>query len=151
MGWYKGVKESFAELLGTAVLLGQYAFGPLFRFVQKSRLLEMNTAVALLIVVGIAALMSMVGLSPALVTFLCGGMLAGSECRHELEAQIAPFKGLLLGLFFITVGAAIDMTLLVHEPLLILGLTVALMALVSSATRGSGDVAGAASCASAGA
>lgn len=115
--------------VGTVVLLGQFAIGPLFRFVQKSRLLEMNTAVALLIVVGIAALMSMVGLSPALGTFLAGVMLAGSEFRHELEAQIAPFKGLLLGLFFITVGAGMDFSMLVAQPVVVIGVTVLVIAI----------------------
>lgn len=115
--------------VGTVVLLGQFAIGPLFRFVQKSRLLEMNTAVALLIVVGIAALMSMVGLSPALGTFLAGVMLAGSEFRHELEAQIAPFKGLLLGLFFITVGAGMDFSMLVAQPVVVIGVTALVIAI----------------------
>lgn len=115
--------------VGLVVLLGQFAFGPIFRFVQTARLLEMNTAVALLIVVGIAALMSMVGLSPALGTFLAGVMLAGSEFRHELEGQIAPFKGLLLGLFFITVGAGMDFSMLFERPITVIGVTVLVIAI----------------------
>lgn len=120
-GW--GATLVTLSAVGLVVLAGQFAFRPLFRFVQSSRLLEMNTAVALLIVVGIAALMTMVGLSPALGTFLAGVMLAGSEFRHELESQIAPFKGLLLGLFFITVGASMDFSMLFDRPVVVIGVT----------------------------
>ena len=85
---------------------------PLFRFVASARLREILVATALLLVFGIALLMSLVDLSPALGTFLAGVVLANSEFRHELESNIEPFKGLLLGLFFITVGASIDFNLL---------------------------------------
>ncbi|MCB2104318.1 MAG: NAD-binding protein, partial [Rhodobacteraceae bacterium] len=88
---------------------------------------EIHTAFALMIVVSIASLMLMVGLSPALGTFLAGVVLASSEFRHELESDVAPFKGLLLGLFFITVGAGIDFGVLLDRPLTILGMTAALM------------------------
>jgi CPA2 family monovalent cation:H+ antiporter-2 len=92
-----------------AVLLGgHFLTRPLFRFIAESRLREIFTAAALLLVVGIALLMTLVDLSPALGTFLAGVVLADSEFRHELESDIEPFKGLLLGLFFITVGAGID-------------------------------------------
>ncbi|MCY4044556.1 MAG: monovalent cation:proton antiporter-2 (CPA2) family protein [Cellvibrionales bacterium] len=87
---------------------GHYLSRPLFKFIAASGLREMFTATALMLVIGIAALMSFVGLSPALGTFLAGVVLANSEFRHELETDIEPFKGLLLGLFFITVGAGID-------------------------------------------
>ncbi|WP_134727191.1 cation:proton antiporter [Paracoccus luteus] len=110
------------------VAVGHFAIRPVFRFVQGARLLEMNTALALLIVVGIASLMTLVGLSPALGTFLAGVMLAGSEFRHELEAQIAPFKGLLLGLFFITVGSGMHFGLLFERPVTILAITAVLIA-----------------------
>ncbi|MBU3029519.1 monovalent cation:proton antiporter-2 (CPA2) family protein [Paracoccus marinaquae] len=110
------------------VVLGQYLVRPLFHFVVSSRLREMETALALLIVVGIASLMILVGLSPALGTFLAGVMLAGSEFRHELESQIEPFKGLLLGLFFITVGAGMDFQILFDRPLPILSATALLIA-----------------------
>ena len=113
--------------VGAIVLLGRYAIRPIFRFVISARLREMETAMALLIVVGIASLMILVGLSPALGTFLAGVMLAGSEFRHELESQIEPFKGLLLGLFFITVGAGMDFELLLDKPIPILGITAALI------------------------
>ncbi len=89
----------------------------------------MSTVLALLIVVGIALVMEMVGLSPALGTFLAGVVLANSEFRHELESDIEPFKGLLLGLFFITVGAGIDFAALWDRPLQLILLTLLLMLL----------------------
>ena len=109
------------------ILGGRFLVRPLFHFIDVARLSEMYTAVALLIVVGIAALMNLVGLSPALGTFLAGVVLANSEFRHELETDIRPFKGLLLGLFFITVGAGIDVGAFLDAPLRLLGLTLALM------------------------
>ncbi|RBI83856.1 potassium transporter [Rhodosalinus halophilus] len=111
------------------ILTGIYATRPVFRFIHAARLREMYTALALLIVVGIAFLMNLVGLSPALGAFLAGVVLATSEFRHELESDIEPFKGLLLGLFFITVGAGINFDVLFGAPVLILGLTLGLIAL----------------------
>lgn len=99
----------------------------LFRFISLARLRELFTASALALVVGIALLMSLVGLSPALGTFLAGVVLANSEYRHELESDIEPFKGLLLGLFFMTVGAGINFALLSENLAAILGLTLALI------------------------
>ncbi len=104
------------------ILAGIYGARPLFRYIHSARLPEMFTAIALLIVIGIGFLMMLLGLSPALGTFLAGVVLANSEFRHELESDIAPFKGLLLGLFFITVGAGIDVDRLLMEPLSILTL-----------------------------
>ena len=115
--------------VGLIFLFGIFAIHPLFRFVHKARLRELNTALALLIVVGIACLMLLVGLSPALGTFLAGVVLANSEFRHELESDIEPFKGLLLGLFFITVGAGIDFGDFIEQPFRILGLALGLMAI----------------------
>ncbi|KRW96703.1 monovalent cation:proton antiporter-2 (CPA2) family protein [Paracoccus sp. MKU1] len=115
--------------VAAVVLIGQYLIRPLFRWVYTARLHELDTAMALLIVVGIASLMEFVGLSPALGTFLAGVMLAGSEFRHELEGQIAPFKGLLLGLFFITVGAGMNFRLLFEYPVTVLGITVTVIAI----------------------
>ncbi len=109
------------------VLAGIYLTRPLFRYIHAARLREMYTAFALLIVIGIAFLMLLVGLSPALGTFLAGVVLANSEFRHELNADIEPFKGLLLGLFFITVGAGIDVDGLFAQPFTVLGLTLAMM------------------------
>ncbi|MEO0386368.1 MAG: cation:proton antiporter [Pseudomonadota bacterium] len=111
------------------VLGGHYLTRPMFRFIALAKLQEIFTAAALLLVIGIALLMSLVGLSPALGTFLAGVVLANSEYRHELEANLEPFKGLLLGLFFITVGAGINFGLLAANAVLIVGLTLALMAL----------------------
>ncbi|EGA71917.1 putative TrkA family protein [Vibrio sinaloensis DSM 21326] len=111
------------------VVGGHYLSRPLFRFVASSGLREIFTATALMLVVGIAALMSLVGLSPALGTFLAGVVLANSEFRHELESNIDPFKGLLLGLFFITVGAGINFSILSEQFLLIMGLTFGVMML----------------------
>ncbi|WBU63074.1 monovalent cation:proton antiporter-2 (CPA2) family protein [Paracoccus aerodenitrificans] len=113
--------------IAVVVLIGNYAIRPLFRFVHSARLREMDTIMALFIVVGIASLMSFVGLSPALGTFLAGVMLAGSEFRHELESQIEPFKGLLLGLFFITVGAGMDFNLFAEMPVLVIAVTLVLI------------------------
>jgi monovalent cation:proton antiporter-2 (CPA2) family protein len=109
------------------VVGGFYLSRPLFRYVANSGLREIFTTTALMLVIGIAALMSLVGLSPALGTFLAGVVLANSEFRHELEADIEPFKGLLLGLFFITVGAGIDFQVLSDQTLLILGITTGLI------------------------
>lgn len=113
--------------VGLVVLFGVFATRPLFRFIHAARLSEMYTAFALLIVVGIAFLMILVGLSPALGTFLAGVVLANTEFRHQLESDLQPFKGLLLGLFFITVGAGINFGILFGDPLGILGLTLAVM------------------------
>jgi len=124
-GW--GVTLVTLGAIGIVVLLGIFAFRPLFRFIHAAHLREMYTATALLIVVGIAVLMIMVGLSPALGTFLAGVLLASSEFRHELESDIEPFKGLLLGLFFITVGAGINFGVLLGDPFTIVGLTLLLM------------------------
>ncbi|WP_171129020.1 MULTISPECIES: monovalent cation:proton antiporter-2 (CPA2) family protein [unclassified Ruegeria] len=104
------------------VLAGIYLTRPLFRFIHATRLREMYTALALMIVVGISFLMTLVGLSPALGAFLAGVVLASSEFRHELESDLEPFKGLLLGLFFITVGAGIDVGFFFDDPFDLIGL-----------------------------
>lgn len=109
------------------ILAGIYGARPLFRHINASHLPEMFTAVALLIVVGIAFLMGLVGLSPALGTFLAGVVLANSEFRHQLESDIEPFKGLLLGLFFITVGAGLSFADFLREPFVLLGITLGLI------------------------
>lgn len=98
--------------VGAIVLIGKYAIVPLLRLIAKTHMRELFTASALLIVVAIALLMQQVGLSPALGTFLAGVILANSEFKHELESDLEPFKGLLLGLFFISVGASIDFHLM---------------------------------------
>ena len=97
--------------VAAVVGIGIYAIRPLFRYIAAAQLRELFTAAALVVVIWIALLMSLVGLSPALGAFIAGVVLATSEYRHELESDINPFKGLLLGLFFITVGASIDFAL----------------------------------------
>jgi voltage-gated potassium channel Kch len=104
------------------VVAGRYLVRPAFRIIARTRLREIFAAAALMLIIGIALLMAKVGLSPALGTFLAGVLLASSEYRHELESNIETFKGLLLGLFFITVGTSIDFWLVVTQPGLILGL-----------------------------
>lgn len=115
--------------VGAVVGGGRFVVQPVFRFIAQARLREIFTASALLIVVGVAALMQVVGLSPALGAFLAGVVLAESEFRRELETDIEPFRGLLLGLFFITVGASIDFALILREPLLLLAIVLGLMTL----------------------
>ena len=124
-GW--GVTLVTLAAVAAVILAGVYLVRPLFHFIYVSRLREMHTALALLIVVGIAFLMSLVGLSPALGTFLAGVVLANSEFKHEMESDLQPFKGLLLGLFFITVGAGIKFATLFGDPFRIIGLALLLI------------------------
>lgn len=126
-----GWSYALAVVAAIAVVIvgGYYLSRPLFRYVVRSGMREIFTATALMLVIGIAALMSLVNLSPALGAFLAGVVLANSEFRHELEATMEPFKGLLLGLFFITVGAGINFTVLAEEWRTILGLALAVMLL----------------------
>jgi len=98
------------------VFAGRFLLRPFFRYIAATRLREMFTATALFLIVGIAMLMQKLGLSPALGTFIAGVVLAESEYRVQLETDIEPFKGLLLGLFFISVGASIDFSLIAHQP-----------------------------------
>lgn len=126
-GWQHGLLTLGA--IAAVIIGGSQLTGPLFRFIASARLRELFTASALLLIVSIALLMSLVGLSPALGTFLAGVVLANSEYRHELESDIEPFKGLLLGLFFITVGAGINFDLLFDNLALLLSLTLGLMLL----------------------
>ena len=115
--------------IAAVVIVGSYMTGPVFRFIAAAKLRELFVATALMMVIGIALLMTLVGLSPALGTFLAGVVLANSEYRHELESDIDPFKGLLLGLFFMTVGAGINFGLLFDNFAVIVALSLGLMAL----------------------
>ncbi|MEE9175429.1 MAG: glutathione-regulated potassium-efflux system protein KefC [Thermodesulfobacteriota bacterium] len=124
-GWQQAILV--AVVIGTIIVVGRFLVRYVFRFIAETRLREIFTAFALFLVIGIALSMQLVGLSAALGTFLAGVVLADSEYRHELESNIEPFKGLLLGLFFISVGASIDFNLLQQEPYLILGLVVGLI------------------------
>ena len=114
-------------VVGGIILGGRYLTRPAFRIIARTGLHELFFSTALFLVIGIAVLMSMVGLSPALGTFLAGVLLAESEYRHELVSDLEPFKGLLLGVFFITVGASMEFALLGDHPGLIIGLTLALI------------------------
>ena len=123
--------QTLSVLAAVAAVVGggRYLVRPLFRFIAKARLREIFTASALLIVVAVASLMQTVGLSPALGAFLAGVVLAESEFRRELETDIEPFRGLLLGLFFMTVGAGVDLPLVARQPLTLAGLVIGLMLL----------------------
>lgn len=113
-------------VLGT-VWASRYLLRPLFRVIAALHMPELFTATALLVVVGTALGVSSVGLSMALGAFLAGVMLADSQYRHELEADIEPFKGLLLGLFFIAVGMSVNLPLVLGRPGTVAGLVVALV------------------------
>ncbi|WP_226664061.1 monovalent cation:proton antiporter-2 (CPA2) family protein [Microbulbifer aggregans] len=128
-GHLQGWAYALAVLLSIAglVLAGRYLLTPLLRLVVGSRTRELFTACSLLIVLSAAAIMTWLNLSPALGTFIAGVVLAESEFRHELEADIQPFKGLLLGLFFLAVGANLDLALVMQKPLLLLGLLLMLV------------------------
>ena len=125
----------WAQALGTLaavaaiVIAGRYLVRPVMDFIAASRIREIFTAFALFLVIGTALAMQSIGLSPALGTFLAGVVLAESEYRHQLESDIEPFKGLLLGLFFISVGMSIDFDVLLEQPGLVVGLVALLVAL----------------------
>jgi len=124
-----GYQQIIVTLLAILFIffLGKFASRPIFRAIAATRVREIFVAAALALVVGISLLMIAVGLSPALGTFLAGVVLADSEYRHELESDIEPFKGLLLGIFFISIGASLNFTLIGEKILLIAGLTAGLM------------------------
>jgi monovalent cation:proton antiporter-2 (CPA2) family protein len=117
----------FIAVLAAVIIGGRYVLRPMLRIIAASRVAEAFTAAGLLIVLGTALLVSQVGLSLSLGAFLAGVLLADSEFRHELEADIEPFKGLLLGLFFISVGMSANLGLVREKPFLIIGLTVGLV------------------------
>jgi CPA2 family monovalent cation:H+ antiporter-2 len=120
--WLKAIATFTAIVI--VIVAGRFVIVPLLRLVAKTKLRELFSASSLLIVFAIAYLMQLVGLSPALGTFLAGVVLANSEFKHELESDLEPFKGLLLGLFFIAVGASIDFQMIGEKPLIILGAVV---------------------------
>jgi len=123
----------FAGAVIAATLVGgHFLVQPVFRHIARTRQREIFTAFALLLVLGIAWSFESAGLSMALGTFLAGVLLAESEYRHEIEAAVEPFKGLLLGLFFIAVGMGVDFGLLLDKPLVILGLIGGLFVLKSA-------------------
>lgn len=115
--------------MALVIIGGRFLLRPILRWVARTRVTEVFTAATLLIVIGMALIVSAVGLSMSLGAFLAGVLLADSEFRHELEADIEPFKGLLLGLFFISVGMSANLGLLSEAPLTLLGVTLGFMAL----------------------
>ncbi len=122
--------QPFSILFGVAALifLGRFVFVPFLRFVSKSNMSELLTASSLFLVIGVSELMITVGLSPALGAFIAGVMLANSEFRHELEAQVDPFKGLLLAVFFVSVGASVNFYVIQNDPMFIFSLAVVVLA-----------------------
>ncbi|MDV3955352.1 cation:proton antiporter [Elizabethkingia anophelis] len=113
--------KPFSVLIGVGILiiLGRYIFVPFLRYVSSSGMNELLTATSLFLVVGVSHLMTLIGLSPALGAFLAGVMLANSEFRHELESNINPFRGLLLAVFFVSVGSTINFNVIKDDPLFI--------------------------------
>jgi len=114
-------------VIAAIIVCGKYISAPIFRYIAQTHIREIFTIFALFLVVAIALVMQSIGLSPALGTFLAGVVLAESEFRHELEADIEPFKGLLLGLFFITVGASINFELFFNQFSTVISLVVLLI------------------------
>jgi glutathione-regulated potassium-efflux system ancillary protein KefC/glutathione-regulated potassium-efflux system protein KefB len=129
-------------VLAGVVVGGHFLLRHAFRIAARTQVRELFTAMALLTVIGTALLMELAGLSMALGAFLAGVLLADSEFRHALEADIEPFKGLLLGLFFIAVGMSVDFRLLLEQPLAVAGLVVALVGLKALVLLGVGRAAG---------
>jgi glutathione-regulated potassium-efflux system ancillary protein KefC len=113
-------------VIAATLVGGHFLAQPVFRHIARTRQREIFTAFALLLVIGIAWGFESAGLSMALGTFLAGVLLAESEYRHEIEAAVEPFKGLLLGLFFIAVGMSVDFGVLLGRPMLIAGLVIGL-------------------------
>jgi glutathione-regulated potassium-efflux system ancillary protein KefC/glutathione-regulated potassium-efflux system protein KefB len=137
--------SAFGKAIGAIALVvvgGRYAARPLFRAIAASRAHEVSVAVALLIVVGAGELMVQVGLSMGMGAFLAGVLLADSEYRHELEANVEPFKGLLLGLFFISIGMTAEVQLFAERPLVVLAGVVGLVVVKALVMFGIGRVTG---------
>jgi len=122
--------------VGGIIVGGRFLMRPVFRFIAATRLREIFTATALLLVIAITLVMQAVGLSPALGTFVAGVVLAESEYRHELVSTVEPFQSLLLGLFFLSVGASINFNLVFGQPMLVLGLIVGVSFLKSGVLIG---------------
>jgi monovalent cation:proton antiporter-2 (CPA2) family protein len=114
----------FIAIIIGLVLVSRFLIRPAFRIISATRIRELFTAITLVIILGVASLMLSIGLSAALGTFIAGVLLADSEYRHELEADLGPFKNLLMGLFFIGVGMSVNLDLIISRPLLIIGLSI---------------------------
>jgi glutathione-regulated potassium-efflux system ancillary protein KefC len=124
-GWLEAIKV--VAVIAAFIIGGRYLIRPVLRIIAKTEMREIFTAFALLLVIAIALVMQWVGMSMALGTFLAGVLLADSEYRHALETDLEPFKGLLLGLFFIAVGMSVDFGVFLAQPLLVLGLVAAFL------------------------
>ena len=124
------------------VVIGRLALRPMMRSVAKAKSEELFMAASLLIVIGAGLIASVSGLSMALGAFIAGLLLAETEYRHEVEVTIEPFKGLLLGLFFVSIGIGLDLSLLAQKPLIILGIAGGLLLLIGSVTFGLGKLFG---------
>jgi glutathione-regulated potassium-efflux system ancillary protein KefC/glutathione-regulated potassium-efflux system protein KefB len=138
-GW---LALKFVAVLGAVVIGGRYVLRPMLRIVAATRVAEAFTAAGLLVVIATALLVSQVGLSLSLGAFLAGVLLADSEFRHELEADIEPFKGLLLGLFFITVGMSANLGLVREMPLALIAVTLGFMLIKVVVLRAIGRLSG---------
>lgn len=119
----------FIVIIAALVLTSRFLIRPVFRMISETKIRELFTAITLVIILGVASLMLSIGLSAALGTFIAGVLLADSEYRHELEADLGPFKNLLMGLFFIGVGMGVNLEIILAKPLLIIGLSIGYMAL----------------------
>src|SRR4029078_1159743 len=137
-GWLKA--SIVLGVISGVIIAGRLLIRPLLRVVAKTRLREVFTASSLLIVIGIAVLMTKVGLSPALGAFLAGMVLANSEYRHELESDIEPFKGLLLGVFFTAIGASINFHLVFYAPWVVIGWVLLLLVVKTSVLLFTGNI-----------
>lgn len=133
---------SFIFIFGAFAIVSRTLMGPFLRHVASLRSRELFTGVTLLIVMGVSYLMESVGLSMALGAFLAGVFLSDSEYRHELEADLGPVKGLLMGLFFISVGMVVNLSLILDRPFFMLGLTLMYMLLKGSVLFGVGRLMG---------
>ncbi len=126
-GWMKTL--AILSAIGIIFFVGNYIVNPFFKYIARLQVRELFTSFALMLVIGVSVLMTYVGLSPALGTFMAGVALANSQYKHQLESDIEPFKALLLGLFFIAVGSTINFNLIINEPLTILFMTLGIMAI----------------------
>lgn len=126
--------------MASIIIIGLFVVNPLMKVIARTRLRELFTATALFLVIGVAYTMKMVGISPALGTFLAGVVLANSSFKHELESDIEPFKGLLLGLFFIGVGSSINFQLIYQKPGLVVFLVLIIMSIKAAVLLLAGKV-----------
>jgi len=130
----------FPVFVVVLVLVSRFVLQPFFRIIAKTHQREIFTATALFVVLGVASIMLKIGLSAALGTFIAGVLLADSEYRHELEANIDPFKSMLLGLFFISVGMTVSLEIIMEKPFIIVGLALLYLAIKIAVIYSSGRI-----------